>query len=119
MAEINLGTAIQGVLSDYRIDVQLIIEEEVEKTAKDIVKWLKQNTPRSSLNTNHLEDSWVMITESDAKEVLATIYSKRKGYIAHFLEFGTVKMPPQPFLRKGFDLYAPLMVKRIRERLGG
>jgi len=115
----NLGSAIQGILSDYKIEVQLIIEQEVVKTTKQIIDWLRSNTPKSNLETNHLADSWKSILEKDEKEVQTIIFSDRKGYIAHFLEFGTVKTPPQPFLRKAFDLYVPLMINRIKERLGG
>lgn len=70
--------------------------------------------------TGNLKKSLGLVARSraqgDAVISVATRITKGfKGYHAHLLEFGTVKMPAQPFLRPALDSSSPAVIKRVGE----
>lgn len=109
----------------------MVLETEIKMTGFDelekVLKALPGELAKRDLNTslrkgaNHMRDAAqakVPIDEGDLKdslkvqkqkadnseEVKLTLSpSKPKGFHAHFVEFGTVKNPAQPFMRPAFD----------------
>jgi len=80
---------------------------------KILVAEIKTRTP---VDTGGLQKSVVAIRRrsSSRNEVVAQVGFRRPaGSHAHLLEFGTVKMKAQPFIRPGFDAGKDGAVARI------
>lgn len=106
---------VQDILNEYRDTITKKINDEVERTAELMRSDIKRNAPRTKENQGkHLADSFVIQLNKDLDSIVATIFSPSKGHITHFLEYGTVKMPPQPFMRRAYDKYINTMIKNIK-----
>jgi len=121
MAEkLNFAAQMNDVIDSYYNDVEKAINAEILNTANLIVKEIKIKGPKSSTNQKvHLRDSFDINVEKLSKDIKATIFSSEKGFIAHFLEYGTVNMRPQPFMRPAYDKHIPQMMKRIEKIISG
>lgn len=61
---------------------------------------------------------------SKSKVYLGPVFGKNKkqnadGWYAHFVEFGTSKQPPRPFMRPAFYENRDLVLSRFRQALSG
>lgn len=67
------------------------------------------------------EEYVVAVRKGKSSDVRAAKQGKGKlgkdAYYAHMVEFGTVKMPAQPFVRPGFDGSVDPALKAIEKRL--
>jgi HK97 gp10 family phage protein len=75
--------------------------------------------------TNLTEEYVVAVRKGKRRDVTAAKKGEGKlgkdAYYAHMVEFGTVKMPAQPFVRPGFEASAQpatqAIVKRLKQRI--
>ena len=89
--------------------------------------YIKENAPRSSINHEHLGDSFLKESFGSGVNKTIVIYSKSKGHIVHLIELGykhrSGKMvPARPFMRPAYDEFSPNMLEEIQkiiERGGG
>lgn len=96
---------LDDVYSEIEAGVQQITEYVAESTLKDA----KNNTP---VDTGYLRRSIQMNVEDGG--MASTVYAGAE--YALFVELGTYKMLPQPFLFPAFNKYTYLYVQEI-ERL--
>jgi HK97 gp10 family phage protein len=83
-------------------------EKELEKAAVKAVevageyasKQLKTKTPVDYDTKTHMKDHVVYSKPSVNKPVSEVGFDKQVAWRAHFVEFGTIKQPPQAFIQK-------------------
>ena len=86
-----------------------VIRGALTKTAKPLVKAVKAKVPvftgnlKKSIGAFSLKHGKGRNRSTVAIAVGARTSGKFKGYHAHLVEFGTVKMKARPFLRPAFD----------------
>lgn len=104
-------------LNDFKNKVNEQQKNEVNKASNNIVELIKNNAPRSGNRSEKmaLADSFIILKQDEFNNI---IFSEDKGYIAHFLEFGTIKQPAQPFMRPAFDSVIPAMEQNIKKLKG-
>jgi len=68
--------------------------------------WLRQHIVRKKVKKT-----------SNSAEVIVTITDKRQAYFWKFIEFGTSKMPPRPFMRPAFESKSSEALDRFVDRL--
>lgn len=72
-------------------------------------------------DTNLTEEYVVAVRKGKRRDVTAAKKGEGKlgkdAYYAHMVEFGTVKMPAQPFVRPGFEESVQPATEAIRKRL--
>lgn len=100
--------AVQNIISSPSVDTG-------DLKANVIIKRLpKSQTP---LTSEHI----VTVRGRGKKNSKAIKAGKRGAPHAHFVEFGTVNMPAEPFLRPAFDQgksrAVEAMIKRLKDRL--
>ena len=111
---------IERAVKSYSKDVELAIVAALEKTADQILEYIKENAPRSSINHEHLGDSFLKESFGSGVNKTIVIYSKSKGHIVHLIELGykhrSGKMvPARPFLRPAYDEFSPKMLEDIQK----
>lgn len=104
------------------VDIELTGMEELEKVLRQMPDGLAERDLASALrkganvvrdeaqknapvDDGDLKDSIKVRKQKSGKGEAAVIVAPTKpaGFHAHFIEFGTVKQPAQPFLRPAFD----------------
>ncbi|MGM7682655.1 HK97-gp10 family putative phage morphogenesis protein [Cytobacillus sp. Hm23] len=80
---------------------QPIAEEALKAGAEILQQKMKELAPRSTLNKKHLADNIIISAIKDGK---LEIGPHKDFFYAHFLEFGTSTISPQPFAQKAFEL---------------
>ena len=70
-----------------------------------IAKYQRENVNRSGKNQPHIQDNITVSRpqESDEGKFVTVGPNKKVAWRAKFLEYGTSKMPPYPFVEKGAD----------------
>ena len=115
-----LTPEIEKAVKSYSKDVELAIVETLDKTADQILEYIKENAPRSSYNHEHLADSFIKESFGEGANKTIVIYSKSKGHIVHLIELGfkhrSGKMvPARPFLRPAYEEFSPKMLEEIKK----
>lgn len=90
------------------------VERAVRKTAVDISSTAKATAP---VDTGNLKNSIGHTVTSGADEVSAEIGPTASYGV--FVEFGTSRMAPQPYLGPAFDRHVPAFVQAISQVAGG
>lgn len=107
----NLNNMLSEFLTEYSVELSQKANTITEEVAQDFAKKLRQRTPRSDRDSEHLADT-VEVTKisekSYGKETQAQVVHYGKWQIAHLLEFGYTlrngnKITRQPFIRPLFD----------------
>ena len=119
-----LTPEIETAVKSYSKDVELAIVAALEKTADQILEYIKENAPRSSFNHEHLGDSFIKESYGSGANKTIVIYSKSKGHIVHLIELGfkhrSGKMiPARPFMRPAYDEFSPKMLEEIKKIIEG
>lgn len=112
----NLAAEITQAVRDYTEDVTAAIERELDTTSKNLRKDISRDSPK---RTGEYAKGWTRKKISSGGEVLYVIYNRRKGSIAHLLEFGHAKrgggrVPGRPHIRPNYDRTEPEMMRRIQ-----
>lgn len=120
----NLTPAIETAVKSYSKDVELAIAKQLEITADQILEYIKENAPKSSVNHEHLGDSFVKESYGEGTNKTIVIYSKSKGHIVHLIELGFKHrsgkvVPARPFMRPAYDEFTPKMLEDIKKIIEG
>ena len=119
----ELGVAISNMVNDYAKDIIIKLEERLDETAQEIVKYIRSNAPRSG-GSKPFADSFIAEPQGSGINKTIVIFSNEKGKLTHLLEFGFTHrsgkyVGPRPFMRPAYDLLTPKMledIKRIIEK---
>ena len=119
----ELGVAISNMVDDYAQDIIIKLEERLDETAQEIVKYIRSNAPRSG-GSKPFADSFIAEPRGSGINKSIVIFSNEKGKLTHLLEFGFTHrsgkyVGPRPFMRPAYDLLTPKMledIKRIIEK---
>ena len=119
----DLGVAISNMVDDYAQDIIIKLEERLDETAQEIVKYIRSNAPRSG-GSKPFADSFIAEPQGSGINKSIVIFSIEKGKLTHLLEFGFTHrsgkyVGPRPFMRPAYDLLTPKMledIKRIIEK---
>ncbi|MCY7912275.1 HK97-gp10 family putative phage morphogenesis protein [Bacillus haynesii] len=87
-------------------DVEQAEDVALQAGGEIIAEHQRQNVNRSDKNQPHIADNITVskARESKGAEKFVSIGPNKKvAYRARFLEYGTSKMPPYPFIEKGRD----------------
>lgn len=112
----NLADEIVSAIREYTEDVTAGIEQEVDSTSKKLTKDIANSSPRK---TGEYAKGWKRKKVSRGGQVSYIIYNRKKGSIAHLLEFGHAKrgggrVAGKPHIRPNYDRTEPEMMRRIR-----
>lgn len=121
MASLDDFTLKISELIEKSLDFDSELDEILDKTASDIISDIKETTPIGN-SSEHLKDSFTALKEGTKVNKTVTIYSKSKGMLVHFIEFGFVHrsgrfVSARPFLRPSYEKEAPKMEEKIKEAI--
>lgn len=111
----DLATEIAKTIQAYTEDVSAGIEKELDQTSKQITKAIAAKSPKDK---GEYEKGWTRKKTVSGGQVTYTIYNKKRGSIAHLLEFGHAKrgggrVSGKPHIRPSYDQEVPAMEQRI------
>ena len=114
----DLGAAISSMVDDYAQEVIVKLEERLDETAQEIVKYIKTHAPRSG-GSKPFADSFIAEPQGSGINKTIYIFSNKKGKLTHLLEFGFTHrsgkyVGPRPFMRPAYDLLTPKMIEDIK-----
>ncbi|KXG09949.1 hypothetical protein AT864_01509 [Anoxybacillus sp. P3H1B] len=86
-------------------DIDKVDNQALKVGGKIIAKHQRENVNRSSKNQPHIQDNITVSRpqETDEGKFVTVGPNKKVAWRAKFLEYGTSKMPPYPFIEKGAD----------------
>ena len=116
----KLPVEIERAVRDYTKDVELAIVQRLDKTADQILNYIKSNAPKRSHSGEHLADAFIKESYGEGVNQTIVIYSKTKGSIVHLIELGfrhrNGKMvAARPFMRPAYDEFTPKMLEDIQK----
>ena len=112
----QLANEITAAIREYTEDVTAGIEKELDSATKQMVKEIASGSPRDK---GEYANGWARKKISSGGEIRYVIYNKRRGSIAHLLEFGHAKrgggrVSGKPHIRPAYDRDVPEMERRIK-----
>ncbi|MBR0294688.1 MAG: HK97 gp10 family phage protein [Bacilli bacterium] len=115
-----LTPEIKEAVESYSKDVEEAILKRLEKTADQILDYIKSNAPRTSWSHEHLGDSFIKESYGEGINKTIVIYSKTKGSIVHLVELGFKHrsgklVAARPFMRPAYDEFTPKMLEDIEK----
>ena len=119
----TLGNRISKEVESYSNEVIKEALERMDKTADEILDYIKSNAPRGK-HTEHLADSFIKKTYGEGRNKTIVIYSESKGSIVHLIELGFKHrsgklVAARPFLRPAYDELTPKMIDDIKRIIKG
>lgn len=119
----NMSVKISELIEKYTQDVKQEALNELDKTADEILDYVKANAPRGR-STSHLADSFVKTEIGSGVNKVIYISSKTKSRLVHLIELGFKHrsgkhVAAQPFLRPAYDKFTPEMLEEIRKIISG
>ncbi len=115
----RINTKVTGIekaiekIKRYSEEKQKGVKEVIEQTASDIEQSMKDFVPVDSGITQES-----IRTELSESGLAARIGPKKpKGFKAHWLEFGTVKMSARPFMVPAYEKNKPEYIRRLEKEL--
>ncbi len=120
----ELGVKITDMANEYVIDVNLALEERLDKTADDILDYIKKYCPKSESGSKHLSDSFVKTEVGSGHDKVIYISSQTKGRLVHLVELGFKHrsgkhVAARPFLRPAYDKFTPQMLEDMKSIING
>lgn len=120
----NLGVRIASIVESYTKDVKVEAEEVLDKTADDVLSYVRNNCPRTDSGGNHLADSFIKTEVGSGVNKTIYISSKTKGPLVHLIELGFKHksgkhVAARPFMRPAYDEFTPQMLEDIRRIING
>jgi hypothetical protein len=112
----DLAEEIADAVREYTEDVSDAIMQEVDTTSKAVLKDIERNSPK---RTGEYAKGWKRTKRTSGGKVRYVIHNKKKGRIAHLLEFGHAKrgggrVAGKPHVRPSYDKEVPGMEQRIK-----
>lgn len=119
----ELTLEIEKSVQAYTKEVEAQISEILDRTANQIIDYIKSNAPKSG-RANAMADSFIKESFGEGANKTIVIYSKTKSSIVHLIEFGFkhrsgVFVSARPFMGPAYETYAPKMLEDIRKIIGG
>lgn len=119
----TLTASISQIVNNYSQSVKLEAEEILDKTAEEIITYIKNNCPRGE-SSEHLADSFIKTEVGSGANKTIYISSKTKGPLVHLIELGFKHrsgkhVASRPFLRPAYDTFAPKMLEDIKKIING
>ena len=100
------------------VDAQL---KSTELAAEYAAKYMKQKTPVSADNKVHAKDHIVYSKPNKNNPVAEVGFDKEVAWRVHFVEYGTIKQRPQPFMQQTMkdieSKVASIIQNEMRRRL--
>ena len=120
----ELGVKITDMANEYVIDVNLALEERLDKTADDILDYIKKYCPKSESGSKRLSDSFVKTEVGSGHDKVIYISSQTKGRLVHLVELGFKHrsgkhVAARPFLRPAYDKFTPQMLEDMKSIING
>lgn len=120
----NLSHKLSSIINTYCDEVKKEAEILLDKTADEIVDYIKQNCPKSAGGFNHLADSFVKTEIGSGVKKTIYISSKTKGRLVHLIELGFKHrsgkhVAARPFMRPAYDTFTPGMLDEIKKIING
>ena len=120
----ELGVTISNMAQEYVIDVNLALEERLDKTADDILDYIRKNCPKSDSGSKHLSDSFVKTEVGSGHDKVIYISSQTKGRLVNLIELGFKHrsgrhVAARPFMRPAYDKFTPQMLEDIKTIING
>ena len=111
----QLANEIANTIRTYTEDVTKGIEKELNEESKNLVKEIAAGSP---VDTGEYKSGWARKKLTSGGEISYIIYNRKKGSIAHLLEFGHAKVgggrvTGKPHIRPPYDRGVPIMERRI------
>lgn len=95
--------------------------EALTKAGEFAAKELEKNVPVDYDTKTHMKDHVVHSTPTKSKPVVEVGFDKEVAWRAHFVEFGTIKQPPQAFMQQTINdiekQVATIIQNEMRRRL--
>ena len=89
----------------------------ITEAANHVANQLEKNTPKSKDGTDHAKDH---VIQSTVKDGMAEVgFDKEVAWRMGFVEWGTIKQPPQGFVQKTQTQVEQEVVEIIAKALGG
>lgn len=115
----KLTNEIEKIVVEYSKDVTRQIEVSLDKTADNIIDYIRANAPRSGA-PNALADSFIKESYGEGSNRIIVIYSKTNSGLVHLVEFGFKHrsgklVAARPFLRPSYESLTPAMLEEIRQ----
>jgi len=117
----ELGVRLTDIIKEYCDDVKKEMEDVLDRTANDILEYIKKNCPRSKASKNHLADSFVLTVVGSGANKVIYVSSATKGRLVHLIELGFKHsksgkfVEAQPFMRPAYETFTPKMLDDIKE----
>lgn len=114
---------ISKIVSEYSEEVQEEIVERLNRTADEILDYIKANAPKGK-SRNHLADSFVKTVVGAGVNQVIYISSKTKSRLVHLIELGFKHrsgkhVAAQPFMRPAYSEFTPEMLEDIKKIING
>lgn len=86
-------------------DIDKVDNQALKVGGEIIAKYQRENVNRSGKDQPHIQDNITVSRpkETDEGKFVEVGPNKKVDWRAKFLEYGTSKMPPYPFIEKGAD----------------
>ncbi|MFH5880886.1 HK97 gp10 family phage protein [Liberiplasma polymorphum] len=115
----KLSNEIMDIINEYSNEVKKELESLLDKTATKVLDYVIKNAPRSG-RRNAMADTFTTATLGEGINKTVVIYSKTKGRMIHFIEFGFKHrngkfIPARAFMRPAFDRFTPEMLDEIKK----
>lgn len=114
---------ISEMVADYAEEVQEEIVEKLNRTADEILDYIRANAPRGN-SKSHLADSFVKTAVGTGVNQVIYISSKTKSRLVHLIELGFKHrsgkhVAAQPFMRPAYSEFTPEMLEDIKKIING
>ena len=114
---------ISEMVADYAEEVQEEIVERLNRTADEILDYIRANAPKGK-SRNHLADSFVKTAVGSGVNQVIYISSKTKSRLVHLIELGFKHrsgkhVAAQPFMRPAYSEFTPEMLEYIKKIING
>lgn len=119
----NVATRISSFVKEYTEEVLKQMEDELERTADEVLKYVQENCPRGESDV-HLADTFVKTETGYGSGKIIYISSYKKGRLVHLIEFGFKhrngkQVAARPFMRPAYETFSPKMLENIRKIIKG
>lgn len=113
----NLAAEITLAVREYTEDVSVAIAAEADRTSGEIVKELREKSPR---RTGEYAKGWTRRKEGGEGDVQYTVHNKNKPWLAHLLEHGHAKrsggrVEGKPHIRPVAEKHIKQFEDRVRQ----
>lgn len=114
---------ISEMVADYAEEVQEEIVERLNRTADEILDYIRANAPRGN-SKSHLADSFVKTAVGTGVNQVIYISSKTKSRLVHLIELGFKHrsgkhVAAHPFMRPAYSEFTPEMLEDIKKIING